>query len=63
VDLDRAVRELLKKLGEVYNFITQDEMLGKISSMHDVLERISQQTRECAYFIKDYSETKKFCKS
>jgi hypothetical protein len=59
---DNAIRELLEKLGEVYSF-TQDEMLGKISSMHPILGKISQQTRECADFIKNYSETKNFCES
>ncbi|KAG1851344.1 hypothetical protein DFJ58DRAFT_427154 [Suillus subalutaceus] len=62
VDCDRAVRELLEKSCQVYSFITQDEMIGKISSMHAVLGKISQQTRECAQFIKDYSETKNFWK-
>ncbi|KIK33349.1 hypothetical protein CY34DRAFT_715689 [Suillus luteus UH-Slu-Lm8-n1] len=37
-------------------------MLGKISSMHPILGKISQQTRECADFIKNYSETKNFGK-
>jgi hypothetical protein len=59
---DNAIRELLEKLGEVYSF-TQDEMLGKISSMDPILGKISQQTRECANFIKNYSETKNFCES
>ncbi|KAG1813769.1 hypothetical protein DFJ58DRAFT_892070 [Suillus subalutaceus] len=60
VDRDKAVLKLLEKLDEVYSFITQDEMLGKISSMRAILGKISQQTRECAHFIKNYSETKNF---
>jgi hypothetical protein len=56
---DNAIRQLLEKLGEVYSF-TQDEMLGKISSMDPILGKISQQTLECADFIKNYSETKNF---
>ncbi|KAG2363197.1 hypothetical protein BDR07DRAFT_1282899 [Suillus spraguei] len=63
VDRDDAVLELLKKISEVYSFITQDKMLHKISSMRDILAIISQQTRECANFIKNYSETKNFCES
>jgi hypothetical protein len=29
--------------------------------MRDILGKISQQTRECAHFIKNYSETCNFC--
>jgi len=60
-DRDAAVLRLLDKLSEVYRFIAQDEMRGEISSMHAILGKISQQTRECARFIKNYSETKKVC--
>jgi len=60
-DRDAAVLRLLDKLSEVYRFIAQDEMRGEISSMHAILGKISQQTRECARFIKNYSETKKIC--
>ncbi|KAG2362066.1 hypothetical protein BDR07DRAFT_1074184 [Suillus spraguei] len=59
-DRDKAVLELLKKICEVYSFISQDDMLDKVSSMRTVLAKISQQTRECANFINNYSETKKF---
>ncbi|KAG1848589.1 hypothetical protein C8R48DRAFT_729834, partial [Suillus tomentosus] len=37
-------------------------MLGQIPSMGDILGQISQQTLECARFIRDYSETKNFWK-
>ncbi|KIK38627.1 hypothetical protein CY34DRAFT_14919 [Suillus luteus UH-Slu-Lm8-n1] len=59
---DAALLKLLEKLSEVYVFITQDEMLGKISSMRDIIGKISQQTRECARFISNYSETCNFWK-
>jgi hypothetical protein len=60
-DLDAAVLKLLEKISEVYSFMTQDEKLKQILSMHDILGKISQQTRECARFITNYSETKNFC--
>jgi hypothetical protein len=63
VDRDKAVHDLLKKLCQVYSFITQDEMLDQISSMRIILQQISQQALECAQFIENYSETKKFCES
>ncbi|KAG1848541.1 hypothetical protein DFJ58DRAFT_467239 [Suillus subalutaceus] len=59
-DRDTAVLKLLDKLCEVYNFILQDELRSKISSMCTILGKISQQTRECARFIQNYSETKEF---
>jgi hypothetical protein len=60
---DEETLKLLEKLGEVYNFIQQDDILGRISSMDSILKQISQQTLECARFIRDYSETKNFCES
>ncbi|KAG2094879.1 uncharacterized protein F5147DRAFT_763842, partial [Suillus discolor] len=61
-DRDRAVHCLVDKLDQVYNFMIQDETLDHISSMRDILGQISQQTLECARFIRDYSETKSFWK-
>jgi hypothetical protein len=63
VSHDTAVLKLVEKLCEVYSFITQDEMLDRISSMRAILGKISQQTRECACFIQNYPETKNFCES
>jgi len=60
-DRDQAVLGLVDKLDQVYGFMIQDEMLGQISSMRGILGQISQQTLECARFIRDYSETKSFC--
>jgi hypothetical protein len=63
LDRDAALLKLLEKLCRVYSFMTRDQMLGQISSMRIVLGQISQQTLECAQFIKNYSETKNFCES
>jgi hypothetical protein len=62
-DRDYAVHRLLAKLAQIYDFMTQDETLSRISSMRDIIGRISQQTLECARFMRDYSETKNFCES
>ncbi|KAG2087911.1 uncharacterized protein F5147DRAFT_789725 [Suillus discolor] len=59
-DRDDAVLDLYKKLGQLYGFITQDDTLLKILSMREILGQISQQTLECANFIRDYSEKKSF---
>ncbi|KAG2087913.1 uncharacterized protein F5147DRAFT_658845 [Suillus discolor] len=60
LDRDQAVHHLVDKLDQVYDFMIQDETLGQISSMRDILGQISQQTLECARFIRDYAETKSF---
>jgi len=60
---DESIHSLLKKLAEVYCFMTQDGSFGKIESMRGIVGKIVQQTLECARFIRDYSETKGFCES
>lgn len=60
VDRDKAVLRLVHKVAEVYDFILQDKTLGQISSMHNIVGQISQQTLDCAHFIRDYSRTKNF---
>jgi ATP-dependent Lon protease len=61
-DRDTAVLKLLEKICEVYNLMAQDEKLKQIVSMHAILGKISQQTRECARFITNYSKIKKIWK-
>jgi hypothetical protein len=63
VDRDKALLGLVIKVAQVYDFICQDETLGQISSMGDIISQISQQILECAYFIRDYSMTENFCES
>ncbi|KAG2340344.1 WD40 repeat-like protein [Suillus weaverae] len=72
VDCDKAVLRLVDKVDQVYGFILQDETLSQISSAHSndgqvslmdsIIGKISQQTLECAHFIRDYSQTKNFWK-
>ncbi|KAG2098420.1 uncharacterized protein F5147DRAFT_839624 [Suillus discolor] len=61
-DRDAAVLELLKKLSEVYDFMTQDEKLDQELCMRaiSILGKISKQIRECSHFISNYSETRNF---
>ena len=56
---DDSVRSLLSKMNEVYTFLTEEE-LRDIESMKTVVERICYQTLECSYFIREYSQNKKF---
>ena len=58
---DSSVGSLLKKMNEVYTFLTEKE-LRDIESMKSVVERIILQTLECSYFIQEYSKNEKFRK-
>ena len=49
-------------MNEVYVSLTKAG-LSEIESVKEVVERISQQTLECAYFIQEYAQNKKFRKS
>ena len=57
---DDAIRALLSKMDEVYTFLNQQE-LQDIKSMKTIIERVSQQTLECSYFIRGYAQNKNFC--
>ena len=58
---DSSVGSLLKKMNEVYTFLTEKE-LRDIEKMKNVVERITRQTLECSYFIQEYSKNEKFRK-
>jgi hypothetical protein len=62
-DRDDAVRDLLKKLSEVYTFMNQDGRLADIQIMQEVFGKLAQQSLECADFIVHYSEAKSACES
>ncbi|KAG2029919.1 hypothetical protein BDR03DRAFT_1017751 [Suillus americanus] len=59
---DNSICSLLKKLAEVYRFITQDDSLVEIKLMCGIVGKIIQQTLECAHFVRDDSETMSFWK-
>ncbi len=59
VNRDDSIRSLLLKMDEVYTFLTGEE-LRRIESMKIVVERITRQTLECSYFIREYSKNEKF---
>jgi hypothetical protein len=61
VDRDDAVRDLLKKLSEVYTFMNGDKKLTEIQGMQALYGKLAQQTLECADFIVHYSKTKSTC--
>ncbi len=46
-------------MDEVYTFRMGEE-LRRIESLKIVVERITRQTLECSYFIREYSKNEKF---
>ena len=61
VNRDKSIGSLLLKMDKVYTFLTRKE-LRDIDSMKIVVERITLQTLECSYFIREYAKNEKFCK-
>jgi len=59
VNRDNSIESLLLKMNEVYTFLTGEE-LRRIESMKTIVERITRQTLECSYFIREYSKNEKF---
>ncbi|KIO01533.1 hypothetical protein M404DRAFT_726737, partial [Pisolithus tinctorius Marx 270] len=61
-NLDNAISELLKKVGSVYAFLSDDDTIKNIDTMRVPLAKIAQVINTCAQFIRDYSETTNFWK-
>ncbi|PPQ72843.1 hypothetical protein CVT26_003476 [Gymnopilus dilepis] len=61
VERDKSVHDLLLKMDKIYKLLNETES-EKIRSpaMKSALERISQQTLECVYFIQKYAQDHKF---
>ncbi|KIK33456.1 hypothetical protein CY34DRAFT_99569, partial [Suillus luteus UH-Slu-Lm8-n1] len=59
---DDKILSLYKRLVDVYSFMTDSDNLDKITSMRDMTEKVSEQTKHCAHFIEEYSEPKNFLK-
>ncbi|KAG6327063.1 hypothetical protein ID866_12026, partial [Astraeus odoratus] len=62
VNRDTAINELLGKIREFYQFISEDDRVKNLVSMKEVLKAMSDQVLDCARFIANYSETKGFWK-
>ena len=48
-------------MDDAYAFVHEAEPLKKINSHQRVVVLITQQTIECAFFIRDYAKNKRFC--
>ena len=52
---DDAIRGLVASMVDLYSFVDDvDELRDKITSLEDVIIRISVQMTECGIFIKQY---------
>ena len=57
---DKKITGLVQTMTNLYDFIQDTNPLEKIRSYQRTVERLVQQTKECAYFIADYSKTSFF---
>lgn len=57
---DDRIHKLGRAMQDIYDFVHDGEPLKKIEAHKKTFAFITKQTIECAYFIKDYSETNHF---
>ena len=61
VTLDNSALSLLSKIKSVYEFFLAGDTLSSLTTMKDTLARFAQVISNCVQFIKNYSETRRFC--
>jgi hypothetical protein len=60
-DRDDAILHLVEVMDDVYSFVKEASPVRKIKSHCRIVVLMTQQTTECAYFIRDYATNKSFC--
>ena len=63
VDRDSSIVHLVEIMDDVFSFVKEAEPIKKIESHGPIIELMSQQATECAYFIRDYAMNKSLCRS
>ena len=63
VDRDSNIVRLVEIMDDVFSFVKEAEPIKKIESHGSIIELMSQQATECAYFIRDYAMNKSLCRS
>jgi hypothetical protein len=63
VDRDDSIVRLVETINDVYSFVEEAEPMKKIKSLGRIIKLMTQQTTECAYFIRDYATDKDLCMS
>ncbi|EJF60524.1 hypothetical protein DICSQDRAFT_62675, partial [Dichomitus squalens LYAD-421 SS1] len=60
---DKAMRDLLVAMNELYGFVVSTSRLSRIDEdRKNLLKDMLLQTAECAYFIRDHTQAENFCK-
>ena len=60
---DDNIGRLLETMSDVYTFVLEADPVKKVESHKRILAAMTQQTVECAYFIREYATNKSFSKS
>ena len=60
---DEAIDHLVDVMNDIYSFVHEAEALRDIQSDKQIVVVMTQQTIDCAYFIRDYAINKNFCMS
>ena len=63
VDRDSCIVRLVEIMDDAFSFVKEAEPVKKIKSHGPIIEVMSRQATECAYFIRDYAMNKGFCRS
>lgn len=61
-DRDKKMDRLVGIMNGVFTFVHEAEILQRIESHRQILALMTQQTIECAYFIRGYAKNRNFCK-
>ena len=62
VNRDSCIIRLVEVMDDVFSFVKEAEPIKKIESHRPIIELMSQQATECAYFIRDYAMNKSLCR-
>lgn len=60
---DQAIDHLVEVMDDVYSFVQEADAFQNIESHKPIIMVLTQQTTECAYFIRDYAINKTICVS
>ena len=63
VDRDSCIVRLVEIMDDAFAFVKEAEPIKKIESHGPIIELMSRQATECAYFIRDYAMNKSLCRS
>src|ERR1700683_2266832 len=61
MDFDDRICHLVETMADVYSFVQESDPIQRIKPQCQIVSLMTQQTTECAYFIRDYLMRKNFC--